>query len=115
VPEELRMAHRILRENDLAPDWIMDSKEINEAREKLLNDIRAAARRHQAALNEAANSDNPNQRRQTVEKAWHRRLNDLRQQVEKLNKRILSYNLKVPAGVQHILMIQLEQVINKVL
>ena len=72
VPEHLRMAHRLLKENDLVPDWMAQGQELDAAYEKLLADLRRA--NQGAAAREAA---------------------------KKYNRQVLSYNLKVPPGVVH--------------
>lgn len=114
IPEHLRIAHRILRDNDLAPDWIMDGNEIVELTDRTLRDIRAAVRRYRRDLKAAALSMQPNINCQKVEDAWALRLAELHEQSATVNKLVLTYNLKVPLGVQHKMMINLEQVIAKV-
>jgi hypothetical protein len=76
TPDEMRMAYKILKENDLAPAWITEGKELDEQREKLLEQVRRVPSSGQLkpALTEA---------------------------VIAYNKRVLSYNLKVPAGIPH--------------
>jgi len=84
TPDDLRMAHKLLKENDLAPDWIVEGRELDSARTKTLTRLREAVR--QKSVTDA-----------------------LRDEVVALNKRILTYNLKVPQGVPHKLMIPLER------
>lgn len=84
TPDDLRMAHKLLKENDLAPDWIVEGRELDAARTKTLTRLREAVR--QKSVTDA-----------------------LRDEVVALNKRILTYNLKVPQGVPHKLMIPLER------
>jgi hypothetical protein len=78
VPESLRMAHKILRDNDFVPDWIAQGKELDTARETLIADIHRAVRDNRRAV-----------------------LESLRETVKKHNSAVLSYNLKVPQGVAH--------------
>jgi hypothetical protein len=78
VPESLRMAHKILRDNNYVPDWIAQGKELDTARETLIADIQRAARENRRAA-----------------------LESLREKVKKHNSTVLSYNLKVPSGVAH--------------
>jgi hypothetical protein len=78
VPEQMRMANKILRDNDLTPGWMAEGQEIDAARDKLVADIRRAAQANQAA-----------------------RLETLREAAKKYNNKVLSYNLKVPQGVTH--------------
>ena len=77
VPSHLRMAHKVLRDNDLAPDWMTEGQEIDAARVKLMAAILRSARGDQAAI-EA-----------------------LRASAKQYNSKVLSYNLKVPLGVAH--------------
>ncbi len=84
TPGEMRMAHRILKENDLEPDWISEGRELDVLRGKLIDRIQHAVRQGEV-----------------TEK--------LRADIAACNKRILTYNLKVPAGVQHKLAIHLER------
>jgi hypothetical protein len=78
TPEHLRMAHKILRDNDLAPDWIAEGRELDAARDRLTADIQKAARAGHGTT-----------------------LAGLRDAVKKYNSQVLSYNLKVPRGVVH--------------
>ncbi len=74
TPENMRMAHKLMRDNAITPEWMTHGKELDETRDKLLADMRKA----------------------------HGRASDpLRERAKKLNSQILSYNLKVPRGVVH--------------
>ena len=44
MPEHLRMAHKMLRDNDLVPDWMAQGQELDAARDKLIADIQRAAK-----------------------------------------------------------------------
>ncbi len=98
TPEHLRMAHKLLKDNDLVPDWMAQGKEIDTAREHLIVEIRRAAREYQAALNDA---DRTGGDRAAVEQRWMAAVESLREAVKKHNRQVLSYNLKVPQGVTH--------------
>jgi hypothetical protein len=78
TPEHLRMAHKLMRDNNIVPDWMAQGKELDAARDQLAAELRRALRLNQpgalAALREAAT---------------------------KHNRQVLSYNLKVPQGVTH--------------
>ncbi len=84
TPDDLKMAYKLLKENDLAPDWIVEGRELDAARAKTLIRLRDAVREQRVT-------------------------ESLRAEVITLNKRILTYNLKVPQGVPHKLMIPLER------
>lgn len=85
TPPELRMAHKILKDNDLTPDWMMQSRELDTKRDQLEERVQRTAKTY--ASKTAAE--------------WEKAREVLRQAVESFNKAVLSYNLKVPPGVTH--------------
>jgi Domain of unknown function (DUF1992) len=83
VDPSLRMAHRLLKNNGLAPAWIEEAKEIDADVEALREQLR----------NAACPTD----------------LNRIRQQAHALNRRIANFNLKAPSAVCHRLPMDLER------
>lgn len=71
VDPSQRMAHRLLRNNGFAPEWIQDAKEI---------DAETACLRDDRSHMDAA---------------------ERRKRVEALNRRIAVYNLKAPSAARH--------------
>jgi len=82
TPDDLKLANKLLKDNDLAPSWIAESKDLVGVREKLITRVRAALTG--GALPETLNAE-----------------------VSAFNKRVLSFNLKAPQGVNHKRMIDL--------
>ena len=78
VPEQMRMAHKLMRDNDLVPEWMAQGKELEAEREKLRDELSRLLHRGEG-----------------------RSLEALREAAKKYNSRVLSYNLKVPQGVVH--------------
>lgn len=91
TPDSLRMAHKILRDNDLAPDWMVQGRELDAQRDKLVADAKRLAR---AKPGSAA-------------------LAVLQDAAKQYNRQVLSYNLKVPRGVVHKRHFDLEQELAK--
>ena len=112
VPPHLRMAHKLLKENDMAPAWIADGKDVDAAREKLVADVRRAVRVYRGALNDAARTDQPELRRAQVEGNWQMTLESLREAVKAFNRQVLSFNLKAPRGVTHKPMFDIDRELN---
>ncbi|MBK8027321.1 MAG: DUF1992 domain-containing protein [Chloroflexi bacterium] len=79
TPEPLRMAHKILKENDFAPAWIEEGKALEKDYERLTEQMKAG----------------------TLSTA-------LRAEIERYNHAVLSHNLKLPPGVTHRRMIRLK-------
>ena len=85
TPAHLRLAHKMLKDNGLAPDWMAEGKTIDHDRDVWLR----RCGRVRAQLRTAAPADRPALRA------------PLEAQAAALNRRILSYNLKAPKGVAH--------------
>lgn len=115
VPEHLRMAHKLLKDNDLAPDWIVEGKELRDARDALVKLIRREARRFQKAHDDAQSTSSPELTRRALLMAWDLRRVELSESVEKLNRRMFAYNLKVPNGIPHLNMLNAAQEFARVL
>jgi hypothetical protein len=113
TPSHMRMAYKILKENDLAPDWIEQGRALDRSRALLLETLQSAAREYRGALNDALRSSQPEQERQRVEKAWKRKQETLGNEVKKYNREVLSYNLKVPKGVTHKAVLNADQELGK--
>lgn len=81
---EMRAAHRLLKDNDFTLPWIETWNEIEAERGKLRAELRDARERFWRAGRTAA---------------WELAQAHFRSQVHALNRRILGYNLSVPAEV----------------
>jgi DnaJ family protein C protein 28 len=101
TPEHLRMAHKMLRDHNMPPEWILESKALDEAREALNRQIARVRSRRQTMLDAAARSDAPEQARAEADAAWAEQKTRVQAQIIAYNRRALSYNLKVPRGVAH--------------
>lgn len=112
TPDELRLAFKILRDNDLAPDWIMQGKDLDGKVEALLNRLRRAASAYRAAM---AAPDASAATRASAARAWQTAQAKMTASAAKLNQEINSYNLKVPAGVTHKLILNLQREISRVM
>lgn len=101
TPEHLRLAHRLLRENGLAPDWILEGRALDDEAAAL----RAAARRlcaaHAGALQAASAAAMPAIARRDADAAWAGQRRALASRLERYNRRALTFNLKAPAGISH--------------
>jgi len=103
VPDDMRMAFKILAENDLAPDWMMSAK----ALEKAERDIRKLLKRGAVDYKSGkfANGDI----------TWKSVQRKARTKVEKYNREVLTHNLKLPNGIKHKPMMDIEREIHKAL
>lgn len=82
VPEDQRMAHRLLKHNDFTLDWIELGKELD-ARYRALQERLARARADRAAGSLGQNE-------------WHSIAQEIAGKIRELNKSIIGYNLRTP-------------------
>jgi DnaJ family protein C protein 28 len=79
TPEHLRLAHKILKDNDLVPEWIADAREVDAARAAWIEALRSAWRTGR----------------------WPAERERLEAEARQINRRILTFNLKAPRGIPH--------------
>lgn len=105
IPADQRLANKMLKDNDLAPDWIVEGGELREAREAMIKRLHREARRYHKALAEAENTPSPELTRRALHFSWDVQKAALHEETDKLNRRLLVYNLKVPPGIPHLQLI----------
>jgi DnaJ homolog subfamily C member 28 len=112
APNDMRLAFKILQDNDLAPDWIMQGQDIDTKIDDLLNRLRRAAKAYQVAMaapNATANT------RANAALSWQTVQAKMMASGAKLNQEIAVYNLKVPNGVTHKLALNIQREINRLM
>jgi DnaJ homolog subfamily C member 28 len=89
TPPHLRLAHKILSDNDMVPEWIAEGKELEATRKVLLKAIQKAAKHYLSSYEDPAK----------VEARWQMAVHSFNVGVKRLNSGILGYNLKIPNGI----------------
>jgi hypothetical protein len=112
VPDEMRMAYRILAQNDMAPDWILMGKDVEQSAQKLRSSIATHLRIYRDALAHAEKSGSVAYR-QNADGVWESAKRSLAVLVKEHNNMVLSFNLKVPKGIAHQAMFDLDKEIAK--
>lgn len=115
TPDDLKLAHKILKEHDLAPEWILLGQDIDAQQARLLDNMRRGARAYQGALADADRSTTPYEKRQRAESTWRLAKESYQKAAAKLNSEILRYNLKVPPGIPHKALFRLETELTRIL
>jgi hypothetical protein len=111
TPADQRLAYKMLRDNNFAPDWIMESKELDTLRGTLMTRVNRAISRHRTALDAASRSSTSDTARANDEANWRGEKAHLRDELIAFNRRVLSYNLKVPRGAAHKTLIDIDKVL----
>lgn len=92
VPEERQLVNRILKNNDLTPDWIADRKELFRGLEAWRTELQRIASEAQNAWLTATTDE----RRAQVQQKWDVWVGRWEGEIAELNKRIGLFNLKQP-------------------
>ncbi len=98
VPEVQRLAYKLLKDNDLAPGWIMDGKEIREAISKATLEVAQAYAAFRRTLRQLRGRIDVNAiyEREAAYRAWDENRQRFLVAVDKINALINTYNLRVP-------------------
>jgi DnaJ family protein C protein 28 len=103
---ELRLAHRMLRNAGFAPSWIEERKDIDSEFEIARNQLSQVW----TVLRNALGTDNERGARAR----WEKALTSFREQAGELNRRIVAWNLKVPAAGFQRRLIDIEKEVSQV-
>ncbi|MDX1990881.1 MAG: DnaJ family domain-containing protein [bacterium] len=111
VPEDKRMAFKILSDNEMAPQWIMAGKDLAAAEAELLRRIERTVKNQQKAEADAERvaPHLVETYRHNARALWKKTQAALEKAVEDYNRRVTSYNLQVPPGVEHRKVMRLER------
>ena len=118
TPPHLRLAYKILRDNGLAPEWMLLGKELEEQQARLLANVRRGVRAYQGALGDANRLADPArtaERYRRIEAAWQSACATFHEAAGCINRQITAYNLKVPSGIAHKPYLDIEREINQML
>lgn len=99
TPSDMQLAHKILKDHNFSPEWVMLGKDVDALWERLLDNMGKGVRAYRGAVADAERSDHPADQRQRAETTWKRANEAWGRTAEKLNREILRYNLKVPTGI----------------
>lgn len=112
TPPDMRLAYKLMKDNDLAPDWMLARYELEAREKRLQRSVEKAARAYRGRLADiqrmAVRREYETQR---AHEAWQRALVTFREVARLLNREITVYNLKLPPGVTHKFHFDLDKVI----
>jgi Domain of unknown function (DUF1992) len=98
VPEDQRLAFKLLKDNDLSPAWIIDGKEIRELIDTVLATLRRSHARFEQTMRrlEGRLDVDAIYERDAAYRTWDSARERFRQSAGKINKLTETYNLRVP-------------------
>ena len=86
TPSDMQLAHKIMKQNGIAPDWIVHAKTLTAKLDLWQSRLNAAHKTYNKTNNLVA---------------WQTAKEKLGEDAEKLNKEVVAFNLKLPPGVAH--------------
>lgn len=86
TPPDLQLAYKIMRDNGIAPDWVAQGGELEARQTGWRTRLNAA----QVEYKRSGNAE-----------TWAAARTTLSEELDTLNRAILSYNLKLPPGIAH--------------
>lgn len=101
VPDDRRLAYKIMKDNDIVPEWIALGKTLEKKQRDLNTRVQKAVSNYKRGLADAKRAPENMQAAYAgnVEKVWQAAQRTLEALVENYNNEILTYNLKVPPAV----------------
>jgi hypothetical protein len=109
VPEEDRLAMRLLKNNNMAPAWIEDDKAL---REKLFAARESVTRAYARRLTLLQKAETAGER-MAIEDEWKLAKDRFARSVEEMNKDIFNFNLRAPSLVVQRLPLRLSEEMEK--
>jgi len=100
TPADMQVSFKIMKDNDVTPDWMMAGKFLNEAEEKLRTQLEHRATRYQQQQKEAFRKGAVLEEIQ-IENSWKLYITEFSDRVEHHNKKVLLYNISVPKQIPH--------------
>jgi len=107
---ELDLAHKLMKENDLAPAWIMSRNQILEKIASLRNEVQRKWERHEREFRIIQDIVHRDGLTISWDDACLKWLGD----IEKINKQISDFNLKRPVDNMELLKLDLESELKRV-
>lgn len=100
TPKHMRVTFKVMKDNNVAPDWMMTGKALEQIEDKLLKQIAIRASRYQREYSQALRKGSILEEIQ-IEDSWKAYIAEFSERIERYNKEVLTYNLSVPNQVAH--------------
>jgi DnaJ family protein C protein 28 len=113
TPDDMRMAYKIMRDNDIAPEWIALGKDLEAAEQSLHDKLDAVVRSYRGGLADSLRAAPGT--RESIERRWQAAQRTLKTLADKYNAQVGTYNLKVPPTVGQRRIFNLEREIERAL
>ena len=110
TPGELRAAFKIMQDHNVTPEWIEVGVRLEQMESALRSQIETRARRYLSEKNSIAADQAAR-----GESSWKGYIEKFRDRIERYNRDVLLYNLKLPVGISHRQTLNAEALIQRAL
>lgn len=111
-PEDMRLANKIMKDHDVAPAWMLLHESLEGQHTKIITELERGFRTYQGTLQDADNAGDLG-KRSRANRAWDRLMSVFAEAIERYNRNVVTYNLKVPPGISRRPYLDLEQELNR--
>jgi hypothetical protein len=112
VPEDERLSHKVMKDNDAVPAWMSLGFVLRDKQEKIVRRVAQFARDYVKRSRDAVNAASF-VREQEIRKRWLEACQRLRQEVKDYNSELLNYNLQIPPSINQMIPLNAEELIEK--
>ncbi len=98
APADMQLAYKIMKQNGIAPDWIVQSKALVAKLESWQSRLNAAHKSYKTTNNVVM---------------WLTAKEKLSEDAERLNKEIVAFNLKLPQAITHRPLLNLQRAVER--
>jgi hypothetical protein len=113
-PETQRLANRMMKDSNILPTWMQMGRELDDERDSLLSRLGRLARSYRGQLADAERAGNSALALE-IEAWWKTASQRTREDIREHNRRILTYNISLPAGFDQRLQLNADDEIQKAL
>ncbi len=96
TPADMQLAYKIMKQNGIAPDWIVQSKALDAKLDSWETRLNVAHKSYSQTNNVVA---------------WLTAKEKLGEDADKLNKEVVAFNLKLPQGLPHRPLLNLQRTV----
>lgn len=112
VPEDMRLANKIMRDNNVIPGWITLGQEIDRSQQTILDKLSRTYARYTERIQTAEQSAEK-KAEADARLSWEQSRRRLESEFEKHNRTVLNYNLTIPPGIHPKMILRFEQELKK--
>ena len=109
APEDQRAAFKIMQDHNVLPDWITEGKLLETAEADLCAELTARAQRFHRESQAARSTDHA----ASIRERWIGFLAEFSERVEQHNRKALTFNLKLPKGIPHKPILNIDALLEK--